>query len=112
MKSHALQAVTTVAGVVSLLCLIGYFMALRDIFHDYASPQLIRQHVPAASTAIPDWASCGLEWKVLGACFWPMLVFHLLFLAGLIITTRATKTPPNAPSDAPADSKSGEAIRA
>lgn len=40
---RAVGTVTVVLAVVSLACLAAYFLALHDIPHDYASPQMLSE---------------------------------------------------------------------
>ncbi len=68
-------------GGLSFLSLVAFFLALNDIGHDYASPEVwIR-----AGQALPDWYSpvhrCFLEWRILQAGFLIMLAFHILLFA-------------------------------
>lgn len=79
---------TAVLGVLSLLCLVGYYLALHDIFHDYASPKVLREQARIAPETLPDWTACPLEWRVVGICFWLMLAFHIMFLSTLVWQTR------------------------
>jgi hypothetical protein len=83
MKHKTLVQITATAGVVSTLCLLAYFLALHDIFRDYASASVIRENI-SNPPPLPAWTACALEWKIVGICFWPMLVFHVVFLIGLL----------------------------
>ena len=79
--------ITLVLGVISFGCLTGYFLALHDIYHDYASPETWRSenlHIPEW---LPEWRSCPGEWRLVGFGYWPMFVFHLVFFvtAALVI---------------------------
>jgi len=67
-------SITMALGVVSFVCLVGYFLALTDIWHELGSPDFWRGEGPSA-----------LEWRVLGYGYWPMFVFHLAFLVAATI---------------------------
>ncbi len=83
MRNKTLVTITTVAGILSALCLIAYYLALHDIFHDYASARVIQENV-SGSPPLPAWTACSLEWRIVGICFWPMVAFHAIFFGGLI----------------------------
>ena len=89
MRKKTFLTITVVAGILSALCLGAYYLALHDIFHDYASAKVIQENV-SASKSLPDWTACSLEWKVVGICFWPMVAFHAIFLV-FLITNRNRK---------------------
>ncbi len=65
-------------GVLSFISLIAFYLALSDIGHDYASPEVWAR----AGQALPDWYSpvnrCPLEWRILQVGFLLMLTFHVL----------------------------------
>ena len=46
-----LNAALALLGVLSFLSLIAFYLALSDIGHDYASPQVWAR----AGQALPDW---------------------------------------------------------
>ena len=77
-----LSSVVIALGCLSFLSLLFYFLALHDIYHDYASPEILSK---AAISTAPGWASCSLEWGILQAGFLLMLVFHVLFFFALAV---------------------------
>jgi hypothetical protein len=79
-QTRIIAAVTVGLGIVSLVCLVGCFMALQDIYHDYASPEVLRNHPGIAAESLPRWTTCDLEWGVIRLGFLPMLLFHVAFL--------------------------------
>ncbi len=101
MRSKTLVTITAVAGILSALCLIAFYLALHDIFYDYASAKVIKENISAAVN-LPDWTACSLEWKTVGICFWPLVVFHAIFLIGLIANRnkKEQKITDPAPPDA------------
>lgn len=83
-KRQKLTSKTTVVlGVLSLVCLVGYYLALHDISHDHASPKMLHEQAKLMSGQVPEWTACPLEWRIISIGFWPMLVFHMVFLASL-----------------------------
>jgi hypothetical protein len=74
-----------VLGFLSFISLIGYFLALHDIWHDYAGPEVWAR----AGQGLPEWYSpvnrTPAEWGVVqfGFCF--MLLFHVLLFVKLVL---------------------------
>jgi len=60
--------ITVSLGIVSFVCLVGYFLALTDIWHDLGSPDFWRGE-----------GSCAFEWRILGWGYWPIFAFHVVF---------------------------------
>ncbi len=92
-RNQLLDGAISVFGFLSFMSLIGYFLALHDIWHDYASPEVWGR----AGQALPDWYSPGnqtsLEWGMLQFGFCLMLVFHILLFWKMLL---GTKKPPGA----------------
>ena len=99
MKSNWLDRALKVAGGLSFVSLVGYFLALHDIWHDYASPEVWAR----AGQALPNWYSTvnrtSLEWGMLqlGFCF--MLLFHVLLFIKLVRNSSRSPKRQNAPND-------------
>ena len=87
-KSKIVSAITVALGVASLVCLVGYFLALHDISQDYASPKVLRDHAGIAADILPRWTTCDLEWAVIYLGFLPMLIFHVLFFVNRFWRTK------------------------
>ncbi len=70
-----------VFGPLSFLSLIVYFLALHDIWWDYASPALWVR----AGQSLPAWYDpinrCPGEWAALQIGFLFMATFHILLIA-------------------------------
>ena len=84
MRRPFTDPVMVLLGILSFASLIFYFLALHDIWHDYASPEVwIR-----AGQTLPGWYSpvnrCPLEWGILQAGFLLMLAFHVLLFLRLV----------------------------
>ncbi len=70
------QTITMVLGMISFICLIVCFFALGDLRDEQASSTL--------------------AWRVLSYAFWPIAIFHLVFLitAACIIIAASLPSPP------------------
>jgi hypothetical protein len=67
-----------VTGILSLLCLVGFWATLHDISHDYVSPEVLAAHTDLSPGTLPAWTECPLEWKWSGLFFFPVLLFQIL----------------------------------
>ncbi len=85
MKRNRLDRAVIVAGGLSLMSLVVYLLALHDIWHDYASPEVWAR----AGQTLPNWYSrvnrAPGEWGMLqlGFCF--ILLFHVLLLIKVVL---------------------------
>lgn len=61
-------------AVLSGLCLIGFFLALHDVWYELGRPDYWSGQGPAP-----------FEWRFLSIAFWPMLMFHLAFLISALL---------------------------
>lgn len=84
-SARAVSIITLGLGVVSFLCLVGYYLALHDIFRDYVSREVLQNLRIASAEAIPQWTACAGEWRLLGMAFWPMLLFHVIFFGAFLL---------------------------
>ena len=84
MKSSWLDRAVTVAGGLSFMSLVGYSLALHDIWHEYASPEVWAR----AGQSLPNWYSpvnrTPGEWGMLQLGFCIMLLFHALLSIKLV----------------------------
>lgn len=65
-RTHTLiHRVTLVFGLMSLLCLASYWLALTDIWNETGRPDFWQGEGVAA-----------FEWRWLSILFWPMFAFH------------------------------------
>ena len=86
-------------GGLSFMSLIMYFLALHDIWHDYASPEVWAR----AGQTLPGWFDpgnrCPTEWGMLQIGFLLMLIFHiLLFVRGMLKKDAAASVQTSAPA--------------
>ncbi len=83
-KKQFVEFAVALLGVLSFLSLLGFYGALSDIGHDYASPQVWAR----AGQVLPDWYSpvnrCHLEWRVLQVGFLVILLFHMLLFVRFV----------------------------
>jgi hypothetical protein len=79
-----IDSAIAILGALSFFSLVGYFLALHDIWHDYASPEVWTR----AGQALPPWFDpvnrCQLEWGMLQVGFLLMLAFHILMFIRLV----------------------------
>lgn len=80
-----------VLGTLSFLSLVGYFLALHDIWRDYASPEVWAR----AGQSLPAWYSpynrTPLEWGMCQVGFLIMLAFHVLLFARYLLRAGVAK---------------------
>jgi hypothetical protein len=71
-----------VLGLLSVVALVGSFLALHDIARDYVSPRMIESYLagaPAGAEALPPWSLCAVEWRMVTLGFLPLLALHVGF---------------------------------
>lgn len=83
-KKRMLRSITVILGIVSFLCLGGYWLALHDIRHDYASHETWTSEGMKIPQWLPPWRSCPAEWAIASIGFWPMLAFHVFFFLSAV----------------------------
>ena len=87
-KRVALRRVGFVAiilGGISFVCLILYFLALTDVWHESGSPDFWHGE-----------GLCSVEWRLLAVCYWPMFLFHVCFSVVAMFAMKCwrNETPP------------------
>jgi hypothetical protein len=89
---RALDTAVAVVGVLSFLSLIGYLLALHDIWRDYASPGVWAY----AGQPLPDWYApwnrTPGEWRIVQVGFLIFVVFHGLLFARYLVRFRTRGT--------------------
>jgi hypothetical protein len=92
---HLRRWFDTAVGVLapfSALSLIGFVLALHDIWHDYASPEVFAR----AGQPIPPWYSDGnqtpLEWGMMQVGLIVVVAFHALLFGRYLVRTRTATT--------------------
>jgi hypothetical protein len=98
-RKQWLDMAILIFGGLSFVSLICYFLALHDIWHDYASPEVWSR----AGQTLPAWYDpvnrCPGEWGILQIGFPLMLIFHiLLFVRRMLKTDEGTSVQPSAPA--------------
>ncbi len=83
-----IDTAVAILGTLSFLSLVGCFLALHDIWWDYASPAVWAH----AGQPLPDWYSpvnrTPGEWGMMQTGFVVLVSFHVLLLARYLIRTR------------------------
>jgi hypothetical protein len=83
-----LDAAIAILGPLSFLSLVGYFLALHDIWHDYASPEVWAR----AGQTLPSWYSpynrTPGEWGMMQVGFVVIVAFHVLLFARYLLRTQ------------------------
>ena len=90
-KLQIVTAATGLIGILSFLCLFGYFLALHDIYHDYASPKVLYEQARIPPETLPGWTACPLEWRIVRIGFWLMPAFHIMALATFVLHARSRR---------------------
>jgi len=67
------------------------FMALTDILHDYASPQVVDRFGNTFSRELPDWTNTSGEWSMVNLSFAFRFISSFLLMFVLIFLLRRTK---------------------
>lgn len=88
-NTNRITTLTVIPGVISLICLLGYSLALHDIYYDYASPKVLQEQAHITPETLPEWTACPLEWRIVSIGFWLILVFHIVFFAHVIYSVRS-----------------------
>jgi hypothetical protein len=94
-EARAVRITALCLGIVSFVCLVGYYLARHDIFRDYVSREVLENVRITSAAALPQWTSCSGEWRLLGVGFWPMLLFHVLFFVTFFRRTRRRMETPS-----------------
>jgi succinate dehydrogenase/fumarate reductase cytochrome b subunit len=80
-----LDSAVMILGCFSFMSLVGFFLALHDIWHDFASPEVWSR----AGQSLPQWYDpvnqCPLEWRMLQVGFLLILAFHILLFVRLLV---------------------------
>ena len=67
-----------ILGVLSFLSLVGFYLALHDIWHEYASPEVWTRAghpLPEGMSPVPG---CAPEWMIMQVGFVLIATFHIL----------------------------------
>jgi hypothetical protein len=81
--NRLLTGITVVLGIISCMCLTGYYLALHDIYFDYVSPKVLLDR--GLTLALPAWTLCPGEWRVVSVGFWAMAAFHVMLLVTFMV---------------------------
>ena len=80
-----------VLSLITILLLIGDFLALHDIRQDYVSSEVIEAVQADSSNNLPDWASTKLEWTFVRISLLLKIIFAPIIVIALAKTVRRLK---------------------
>ena len=78
MKTTTLTKILVFLFVVILFCLFLDFLALHDIFYDYASTMVLDRFSPGLSGILPGWTVTKGEWSIVNASYAIKLIVTLI----------------------------------
>jgi len=79
-KKKALNIITIIMAIITIVLLAGSYLALHDIFRDYVSPNVLQEQTRLELGSLPEWTECRLEWRFVVTGFWLVLLFQIIFL--------------------------------
>lgn len=80
-----MRAVLVILGLLSLVSLFFMYLALSDIYKDFASPQVfLRAGQPLPAWYVETVNTCPLEWRVLQIGWATALLFNVGFFVNLL----------------------------
>ena len=82
------DAAVTVLAPLSVLSLIGFFLAGHDIYHDYASPEVWARAGQPLPAWYADFNRTPLEWGMMQVGFVVIVAFHAVLFARYVVRTR------------------------
>ncbi len=92
-RRELLNWTTGILGVFSFLSLVGYFLALHDIWHDFASPEVWARAGQELPAWYSPWNRCPSEWGMLQAGFIFLVAFHVMvFIRALFNANQSTSS--------------------
>jgi hypothetical protein len=89
MKSNkVLVPLMLIFNIAVLIFTILDFMALHDIWHDYASPHIIAQFGLKSSQALPVWTKTTGEWGMVDFSLGSRFILSILFMLMMVFYMR------------------------
>ncbi len=76
-----LNLISLIMAIITIVLLAGSYLALHDIFRDYASPRVLQEQTCLELGTLPEYTDCRLEWRFVGIGFWLVLLFQIMFLS-------------------------------
>ena len=83
-KKKAVNIITIIMAIITIILLVGSYLALHDIFRDYVSPGVLQEQTRLELGSLPEWTECRLEWRFVVTGFWFVLLFQIIFLTQLV----------------------------
>jgi hypothetical protein len=71
-------------ALITIVLLAGSYLALHDIFRDYASPKVLQEQTELKFVSLPEWTECRFEWCFIAIGFWFVLLFQIIFLSQIL----------------------------
>jgi hypothetical protein len=82
------DAAAAILAPLSALSLIGFFLALHDIYHDYASPEVWARAGQPLPAWYADFNRTPLEWGMMQVGSVVIVAFHALLFARYLMRAR------------------------
>ena len=83
-KKKAVNIITIIMAIITIILLVGSYLALHDIFRDYVSPGILQEQTRLELGSLPEWTECRLEWRFVVTGFWFVLLFQIIFLTQFV----------------------------
>lgn len=71
-------------ALITIVLLAGSYLALHDIFRDYASPKVLQEQTELKFVSLPEWTEWRFEWRFVAIGFWVVLLFQIIFLSQFV----------------------------
>ena len=83
-RQKFLNLITLIMAIITVILLVGSYLALHDIFRDYVSPGVLQEQTRLELGSLPEWTECRLEWRFVVTGFWFVLLFQIIFLTQFV----------------------------
>jgi len=83
-RQKFLNLITLIMAIITIVLLVGSYLALHDIFRDYVSPNALQEQTRLELGSLPEWTECRLEWRFVATGFWLVLLFQIIFLTQFV----------------------------
>ena len=83
-RQKFLNLITLIMAIITVILLVGSYLALHDIFRDYVSPKVLQEQTWLELGSLPEWTECRHEWRFVATGFWLVLLFQIIFLTQFV----------------------------
>ncbi len=90
-RQKLLNLISLIMAVVTIVLLVGFYLALHDIYRDYASPLVLEEQTGLEFGTLPEWTECRLEWRFVTIGFWLVLLSQIIFLSQFVWYAKKNK---------------------